>query len=99
MEATLDCRFEMMIPKDWKGTCPYCGLYVLMSKVPLAISPPWSSSYPWNNLRANELNLCISKCPGCKEIAIWHGEKLIIPAGSIAPIPNKDMPEDIKKNI
>lgn len=49
-----------------KGVCPYCGIYTVMHKVPLVLPHPWDSSSYWNN----ELNLYISKCLRCNEIAI-----------------------------
>lgn len=87
------CLPEITTCRDGKGVCPYCGIYTFMYKIPLVVGHSLSSMCPWSN----ELNLYVSRCPGCNEIAVWHKEKLIVPAGSMAPIPNEDMPEDIRK--
>lgn len=39
-----------------------------------------------------------SKCDHCGEISFWHDEQLIYPKSSIAPLPNDDMPDDVKED-
>lgn len=38
----------------------------------------------------------ISRCVHCRDYSFWHNEKLIYPIISGAPLPNNDLPEDIK---
>ena len=39
-----------------------------------------------------------SQCSHCNEISFWHNEKLIYPKSSLAPLPNDDMPNDVKED-
>lgn len=39
-----------------------------------------------------------SQCSYCNEISFWHNGKLIYPKSSIAPLPNDDMPNDVKED-
>lgn len=39
-----------------------------------------------------------SQCSHCNEILFWQNEKLIYPKSSIAPLPNDDMPNDVKED-
>ena len=40
--------------------------------------------------------LLLSHCNYCKEYAIWHNGQMIYPDRGNAPMPNPDLPEDIK---
>ena len=46
----------------------------------------------------NQHNLSFDRCDHCESIIIWLGDDLIYPKSSIAPPPNEDLPEDIKKD-
>lgn len=35
-------------------------------------------------------------CQNCKEISIWVDEKMIYPKSRLTPLPNEDLPDDIK---
>ncbi len=41
-------------------------------------------------------NIHFSRCHACGDVAIWLREKLIFPRKSTAPLPNPDMPEEVK---
>jgi hypothetical protein len=41
-------------------------------------------------------NLWISKCYNCSEMCIWLHDKMIWPVFSVAPLPNPDIPDDVK---
>ncbi len=43
----------------------------------------------------SELNISI--CQYCKEYSVWLGEKMIFPQAFTAPLPDEDMPDDVKK--
>ena len=40
----------------------------------------------------------VSRCTHCKDYSFWVDEKLIFPSLSTAPLPNIDVPEEIKKD-
>jgi hypothetical protein len=41
-------------------------------------------------------NVSISQCFNCNEIAIWIYDRLVWPARGEAPLPNPDLPEDVR---
>lgn len=40
-----------------------------------------------------------SQCEHCKEFALWRNEQMIYPSITIAPLPEEDMPEEIKEDF
>ena len=71
--------------------CPYCGAYSKM----------WwyENSFHRGHNYAGSLNLYLSGalCTRCEKLSLWHGDEMIIPAHSVAPMPNEDMPESVKE--
>ena len=45
----------------------------------------------------NITNLDVAVCENCDEYSIWHDEKMIYPLVSTVPLPNEDMPQDVKE--
>ncbi len=43
-------------------------------------------------------DLVWATCLHCKERTIWYKQRLVAPVSSSAPLPNPDMPEDIRKD-
>ena len=43
-------------------------------------------------------NFRIANCRHCDEISIWNNDKMIYPSRGNAPLPNSDMPEEIKND-
>ena len=41
--------------------------------------------------------VAVSKCERCNEPAIWLGERLLWPKGGLAPQPNLDLPEGVRR--
>lgn len=67
--------------------CPHCGVYARQS---------FFNCRNYNQLRID--NLYISDCESCDNLMIWYNQKIVYPSTSSAPMPNKDMPESIKKD-
>ncbi|MDE1830185.1 MAG: DUF4145 domain-containing protein [Thaumarchaeota archaeon] len=70
--------------------CPYCNAYA---------NQTWSSIYA--NISGtfhDRAGFSLSICFRCKKSAIWYEDKMVYPNSSSAPLPNSDMPEDIKKD-
>jgi len=69
--------------------CPYCGAF---------------SSHYWADLQYKDKNgfwknnkkASIAVCDHCSDSSYWLNEKMIAPDSTIVPLPNDDMPEDIK---
>ena len=68
--------------------CPHCGAY---------------ANQNWGNMFTDELNeitsilnFQIGSCVHCEKITIWEEQKMIYPSTGNAPMPNSDMPDEIK---
>ncbi|MFC1548701.1 DUF4145 domain-containing protein [Candidatus Omnitrophota bacterium] len=72
--------------------CPHCGAY--------------SQQRWWEFCRADGVggheglvgDVQIAYCIHCRKYSLWREEKMIYPSGGAAPLPNNDLPEDIKKD-
>jgi hypothetical protein len=43
-------------------------------------------------------NVSVSRCFNCDEIAVWIYDRLVWPSRAEAPLPNPDLPEDVRKD-
>lgn len=41
--------------------------------------------------------LCVSKCDRCDEAAVWLGEQLLWPKGGLAPQPDPNLPDSVRR--
>lgn len=69
--------------------CPHCGVYAQMV---------------WTDCTKSEyipiyrgFHFSIAKCAKCGEVSIWNFDKMIYPTESTAPLPNINMPENVKE--
>lgn len=72
--------------------CPMCGAYA---------DQVWYTIGALNNHKQVVKfvpNSFLANCRHCKDFAIWVNEKLIYPLSGTAPLPNSDMPEDVKQD-
>ena len=74
-------------------TCPHCGV--------LARQYHWYNSGglgegSYGDLDRNPVR--VSKCEHCKEICLWHFDQMVYPNRGEAPMPNPDMPEEVKND-
>ena len=74
--------------------CPNCGSYAdqYWVRIPEAIHP--------SNLHGNVFrhDLDLAFCRHCKDYSLWHDSRMVIPSIGTAPVPNPDLPEEIKKD-
>jgi len=73
--------------------CPYCNAYS---------HHIWSKAIVLNMGAVQGKNVSIgyiAYCKHCKEFSFWFNEKMIIPSSGNAPLPNNDLPEDIKEDF
>jgi hypothetical protein len=71
--------------------CPHCGVY--------AHQRPLHVRYVVGNqiVEPTDTETEMARvCHHCGKRTLWDGEKMILPIGSGAPLPNDDMPEDCK---
>lgn len=71
--------------------CPHCGAYA---------NQFWSEGYHTANGGGFRQisNFKYSSCTHCEQIVLWHNQKIIFPNTGNAPMPNNDLPEDLKKD-
>ncbi len=73
-------------------TCPHCGVlarqyhYARLKKM-----DSQSSVFEKNPVR-------VSDCEHCGEICLWHFDQMVYPNRGNAPLPNPDMPGEVKKD-
>lgn len=80
-------------PAGYKETaynCPSCGAYS---------EQYWSEIFYRDTSLTKVFNLDMSVCKHCDEYAIWRNEKMLYPSFGGAPIPNSDMPEEVKNDF
>lgn len=51
-----------------------------------------------HNIRMSVPNINLSHCYNCQKISVWVHDKLVFPMSGEAPIPNADMPDDIRRD-
>lgn len=70
--------------------CPMCGAYS---------NQHWYTAGLYNNGYSGLVkNYHLANCQHCNGHSIWVNEKLIYPFSGTAPLPNPDMPEDVKQD-
>ncbi|TCK04492.1 DUF4145 domain-containing protein [Phorcysia thermohydrogeniphila] len=87
------------IPPEFKKSafhCPHCGVYSRQNWYYCTPSHVVVLSSLYQDLQEN---LWVSHCEHCKNYAIWYKGKILYPGSSIAPVPAKDMPEDVKEDF
>lgn len=79
--------------RDQKSfTCPHCGV--------LARQYHYSNPYDLSstNQHASGEPIATSLCEHCDQFVLWHQNNMVFPNRGNAPIPNPDMPADVKKD-
>lgn len=76
-------------------TCPHCGAYAHQLRYGYVLEEPQRYCYDGlSDVGAGGLG--IAKCMHCKRATVWVLGNQVFPAGGNAPLPNADLPEDIK---
>lgn len=76
-------------------TCPHCGV---LARQYHFYSNDGTSKW-WDNV-ANPKNYRFrySDCENCEEVCLWYYDKMVYPNRGNAPVPNPDIPADVKKD-
>lgn len=75
--------------------CPLCGAYAKQHWYTTAKS---TKRHNGTSLNGTIDNNNISECDHCGEHSFWKDNKMIYPYSGTAPLPNTDLPDDIKEN-
>lgn len=78
-------------------TCPHCGVVARFVKWAYRADEP-SGSVTEEQITAPLMQLRIARCENCRGNCIWLGDALIYPDRGSAPMPNPDMPEDVRQD-
>jgi len=73
--------------------CPYCNAYShnIWNKIIV---------YNMGSVQGNNVSIgYIAYCTHCTQYSFWFNKKMVIPSSGNAPLPNNDLPEDIKKDF
>ena len=73
-------------------TCPHCG--VVARQYHHANFPNLSDNSSFHNDKPVRTSIC----EHCGNFAIWHFDKMVYPNRGSAPLPNPDMPEEVKQD-
>lgn len=69
--------------------CPHCGVYANQWWQSLAASVPGGASF----IADYQVDWCLH----CENVSIWHTDRVIHPDTGAAPMPNPDMPENVRQ--
>jgi len=85
---------KMVIPAFFKTAfhCPNCGAYAKQEWLWAAGKRDSKGSYYYDV----DDNISFARCEHCNKYSIWREKKMIFPYSGTVPLPNKDMPEDVK---
>jgi hypothetical protein len=72
-------------------TCPHCG--VLARQYHFSVSDPHFGGS--NNYTSGD-TIASTVCENCNDFSLWVGAVMVYPNRGNAPIPNSDMPDDVK---
>jgi hypothetical protein len=68
--------------------CPHCGAYSQQS---------WINLSAYNGAGYTSLqDWAMARCVHCSKVSMWHDTTMLYPDASTAPMPNADLPDDIK---
>ena len=74
--------------------CPICGAYAhMISYSEVSFISDINGSYT----RDLGTNISATLCTHCNNATVWCGKEMLIPANSMAPMPNVDMPKCVKE--
>lgn len=74
-------------------TCPHCGV--------LARHYHWTNAGDLDGSSYDDFEnnpVRVSKCEHCEKICLWYYDQMVYPNRGNAPVPNPDIPEDVKKD-
>lgn len=87
--------YKQPIFSETAFNCPICGAFAKQYWTKSAGINPYHNGW---SIEKHVDNTFFSTCDHCNKESIWINEKMIYPLKSIAPMPNPDMPEDVRND-
>lgn len=92
-------KYKMPLYQEKAFICPHCGAYARQD---------WSDCYneifsKYDGLKYERTIIANAKCDACGKFSVWlrgdnkNSSIMIYPDTAIAPMPNNDMPENVKE--
>ena len=80
--------------------CPYCEVYAHQEwrNTLIILNEYYDKSRGYRSNQLTIPNWSTSECGHCGRVSFWLKDKLIYPKSSIVPLPNEDMPEEVKED-
>lgn len=79
-------------------TCPHCGVFAQQYRYGYVLNEPKELYFDGYRQNTSQGGLAISKCVHCRNNVVWVLGQQVYPLGGNAPLPNPDMPEDIRND-
>lgn len=78
-----------------KFTCSHCGTYSAQEES-LVMRATTVTEHGTNDDHEEDGDFIVRVCHQCENLTIWYKSILLYPDGGIAPLPNPDLPDNIK---
>ncbi len=76
--------------------CPICGAYAKQEWEYMVVPTKECIDESYNEGVIKDFKL--AECMHCNKYSVWYQKRMIYPLGGGAPLPNSDLPEDIKED-
>ncbi len=89
---------KYIIPKinENSFTCPHCGVLASINWSKIYINKDFRGNYFFSENYSNSDKFTVSTCEACGKYHLWLNDKMLLPITSNVPMPNDDMPENVK---
>ena len=77
--------------------CPICNCFSLFTWRDVTVCTSDNNIYTFSGGYVTKDKVSICTCHGCNSYLLWMNDEIIYPTVSLAPSPNKEMPENVKK--
>jgi hypothetical protein len=78
--------------------CPLCGAYAKQEWFVIFGQNKSIAQTRQNAPLKKIIGVEVVECFHCKKFTVWVNDKMVYPSSGTAPLPNSDMPEDIKRD-
>lgn len=81
--------------------CPFCNAYAQQkwSAGGFDIGPSFFSTQPKDRRATLIKEMSVCRCLHCRQFSIWWQGNMVHPDSSTAPMPNSDLPDDIRQDF
>ena len=95
----MNCMDNYIAPKlkELRFTCPHCGALAGIEWSYSWVILNGETYYIDSHYGGGDFQIWISTCRACGNYHLWLGEEMVVPTTSNVPMPNNDMPENVKE--